>query len=109
MRRPGVGGTRPGLDPGPRGGREEAAVLAGSGIGTLGISFAFGLTVLTMAFAIGHSSGCHLTPAVTVGLSVAGRDDFIMKTRNAPDQRRLKPGEILEIGWRPQDCRALDA
>ena len=42
-------------------------------------------------------------------LRVAGNDDFIVKTRNAPDQRRLKPGEILEIGWRPQDCRALDA
>ncbi|MDG4649338.1 ABC transporter ATP-binding protein [Roseibacterium sp. SDUM158017] len=42
-------------------------------------------------------------------LRVAGRDDFIMKTRNAPDQRRLKPGEQIEIGWRPQDCRALDA
>ncbi|MBF9030903.1 polyamine ABC transporter ATP-binding protein [Rhodobacterales bacterium HKCCE3408] len=42
-------------------------------------------------------------------VSVAGNDDFIIKTRNAPDQRRLKKGEILEIGWRPQDCRALDA
>ncbi|MEJ6391978.1 ABC transporter ATP-binding protein [Gymnodinialimonas sp. 2305UL16-5] len=42
-------------------------------------------------------------------LSVAGTDDFIIKTRNAPDQRRLTPGEQIEIGWRPQDCRALDA
>ena len=42
-------------------------------------------------------------------LRVAGKDDFIVKTRNAPDQRRLKPGEMLDIGWRPQDCRALDA
>ncbi|MBY6201067.1 ABC transporter ATP-binding protein [Maritalea mobilis] len=42
-------------------------------------------------------------------LRVAGKDDFIIKTRNAPDQRRLKPGEQIEIGWRPQDCRALDA
>ncbi len=42
-------------------------------------------------------------------LRVAGMDDFIIKTRNAPDQRRLTPGEHIEIGWRPQDCRALDA
>lgn len=42
-------------------------------------------------------------------LRVAGREDFVMKCRNAPDQRRLKPGEQLEIGWLPQDCRALDA
>ncbi len=42
-------------------------------------------------------------------LRVAGKDDFIIKTRNAPDQRRLRPGESIEIGWRPQDCRALDA
>ncbi|WP_281967142.1 ABC transporter ATP-binding protein [Roseovarius nanhaiticus] len=42
-------------------------------------------------------------------LRVAGTDDFIVKTRNAPDQRRLQPGEQLEIGWLPQDCRALDA
>ena len=42
-------------------------------------------------------------------LRVAGHDNFIVKTRNAPDQPRLKAGEILDIGWRPQDCRALDA
>ncbi len=42
-------------------------------------------------------------------LSVAGNDDFIIKSRNAPDQVRLKPGQQVEIGWLPEDCRALDA
>ena len=74
-----------------------SAVLAAAfpqvGIGLLGVSVAFGLTVLTMAYAIGHISGCHLNPAVTLGLTVSGR---------------FKPNEVVPY-WIAQVLGAIAA
>jgi len=56
-----------------------SAVIAGQNIGFLGISFAFGLTVLAMVYAIGNISGCHINPAITIAMLVAGK----IKSRDA--------------------------
>lgn len=61
-----------------------SAVIAGAngttGVGILGISFAFGLSVTAMAYAIGHISGCHINPAISIGMLVAGRMKIVEAT-----------------------------
>src|ERR1700755_3524833 len=58
-----------------------AAVIAGDRIGFLGVAFAFGLSLLAMAYAIGPISGCHINPAVTLGLLARGKIDIAEAVR----------------------------
>ena len=74
-----------------------AAAFPNVGIGLLGVSFAFGLTVLTMAYAVGHISGCHLNPAVSVGLWSGGRFP-------ASDVLPYIIAQVAEASWAPGRC-----
>ena len=85
-----------------------AAAYPNLGIGFFGVAFAFGLTVLTMAFAIGHVSGCHLNPAVSIGLVVAKRfpaSELISYIASFPDVWFATHLEVAEE-WRASQVQA---
>ena len=96
-----------------------AAVIAGPQIGVLGIAFAFGLALIGMAYGIGPVSGCHINPAVSLGVLIAGRmssSDFIQYVVDWPAGQllvRRPPTELFDEGspvtvsFAPEHCVLL--
>ena len=84
------------------GGCGTAILTGGEAGGLLGISLAFGLTVLTMAYAIGHISGCHLNPAVSIGLFMAKRFDGKDLGPYIAAQIVGKKGRVIGVDFDPE-------